>query len=73
MDGVNKFNNRVNTHGEFPVNDVEPFDNIDWVKQERFDSRRFNLGWNVCCATTSIIILLLMCIWILYEYKEADV
>ena len=40
---------------------------------QSFNSRRLHRSWMVCCGTTTIIFILLMCIWIVFEIYEADV
>ena len=48
--------------------------NLNLQQQQSLqDSRRLDCSWMVCCVTTAIILMLLMCIWIVFEINEADV
>ena len=46
---------------------------LEQLAKTTSDGKNARLGEIVCVGATIIIIVLLLCIWILYEIKESDV
>ena len=53
--------------------------NLNYQQQRQFsnfnsfESTPFNHAWSICSCVTTVILVLLMCIWIMFEFREADV
>ena len=46
---------------------------LDQIARSSSDGKHARVGEIVCLTATILIIILLLCIWILYEIKESDV
>ena len=46
---------------------------LDQIARSSSDGKHARIGEIVCLTATILIIILLLCIWILYEIKESDV
>ena len=74
MPDIEEFVKLANQNEEFPVN-VNPT-TIDLEKianRKQFKSKHFNRAESVCSVATSITVILLLFIWMHFEFKESDV
>ena len=73
---MDEFVRLANTNEEYPVEVDTEIANKNPTKylntvDPKFNSKHFARAEAVCCASTILILFSLLCIWILFEFKEA--
>ena len=61
----------VNSNCEAHLNSRQQ--QLQYTNFKSFNSTYFDCAWSICCGVTTIILVLLMCIWIVFEFREAHV